>query len=84
MKKPPDPEARGCQAPRLNGKSNLECIGRHCLIGRAVMVDPIASDFVFERPAHVLLAQARRLCSEREDAEDLVQEALLLAWEHLQ
>lgn len=84
MRKPADPEARGCQAPCLNGERNTKCIGRGCLVARAMSGDPIASEMVFERLAQVLLGQARHLCSDRADAEDLVQEALLHAWEHLQ
>lgn len=84
MRNPVDAKARDCQGPCLSGERNHECIGRRCLIGRAMSGDPIASEIVFERLAEVLLLQARRLCSAREDAEDVVQEALLHAWEHLQ
>lgn len=72
-----------CDAPCLSLVRSTDCAGSRCLIERACKGNRAARELVFSRLYAPVLHQARVLCREHSDAEDLTQSALLQVFEKL-
>jgi RNA polymerase sigma-70 factor (ECF subfamily) len=72
-----------CEAPCLSLVRSTGCVGKKCLIERARKGNRVARELVFSRLYAPVSHQARMLCREHGDAEDLTQTALLYVFQRL-
>jgi RNA polymerase sigma-70 factor, ECF subfamily len=72
-----------CDARCISRERDVVCSAGPCAVQRAVHGDADCRKVVFDRLSQLLFTQTRRMTRSKEDAEDLLQESLLHAIEHL-
>ena len=72
-----------CPAPCLTLRSSVICPRRGCLIRAAASGNRGASEMLFGKLYCPVFRQARALCRNPADAEDLAQAALLIMYQRL-
>ena len=72
-----------CESPCLTASAPAVCHPRLCLIRHSARGDRVAIELLFERLYATVYRQAQRICRRDDDAEDLAQETLILAFEGL-
>lgn len=72
-----------CESPCLIANEPTICQARLCLIRHSARGNRVAIELLFERVYAAVFQQARRICHGGDDAQDLAQETLVLAFEGL-
>lgn len=72
-----------CESPCLIANEPTICQARLCLIRHSARGDRVATELLFERVYAAVYRQAQRICHGGEEAQDLAQETLVLAFEGL-
>jgi len=72
-----------CESPCLLANTPTICRGQRCLIRYSARGDRGATELLFERVYAAVYQQARRISRGGDDAEDLAQDTLILAFEGL-
>ncbi|HEY3439174.1 MAG TPA: sigma-70 family RNA polymerase sigma factor [Paludibaculum sp.] len=72
-----------CESPCLIADEPTICRARVCLIRHSAQGNRVAVELLFERVYAAVYRQARRICHGEDNAEDLAQETLVLAFEGL-
>jgi len=72
-----------CESPCLIANQPTICQARVCLIRHSARGDRAALELLFERVYAAVYLQAQRLCRGGDEAEDLAQDTLVLAFEGL-
>jgi len=72
-----------CESPCLNVSAPADCQVGRCLIRHSVCGDRVAIELLFERLYSAVYRHARRICRGGDEAQDLAQETLVLAFEGL-
>ncbi|MGC4051153.1 MAG: sigma-70 family RNA polymerase sigma factor [Paludibaculum sp.] len=74
---------RFCETPCLTAQKTTPCRGRRCLIRQSARGDRVAVELLFERIYTAVYRQAQWICQDRDEAQDLAQETLALAFQGL-
>jgi RNA polymerase sigma-70 factor, ECF subfamily len=72
-----------CESPCLLANAPTICQSQLCLIRHSARGDRVATELLFERLYAAVYQQAKRICHGGDDAEDLAQDTLILAFEGL-
>ncbi len=70
-----------CESPCLTKSGSTSCRGRRCLIRHSMDGDRVATELLFERIYAAVYRKARFITQQGDDAEDLAQETLVLAFQ---
>ena len=70
-----------CESSCLIANEATICKSRLCLIRHSARGDRVATELLFERVYAAVYRQAQRLCKGGDDAEDLAEETVVLAFE---
>lgn len=74
---------RFCESPCLAEQKTIPCHARRCLIRQSARGDRVAIELLFERIYSAVYRHTLRICQDADEAQDLAQETLALAFQGL-
>ncbi|MBN9661033.1 MAG: sigma-70 family RNA polymerase sigma factor [Acidobacteria bacterium] len=74
---------RFCDSPCLTAQKTASCQARRCLIRQSARGNRVAIELLFERIYSSAYRHALRICQDADEAQDLAQETLALAFQGL-